>query len=78
MQARKLDKKATQIAGDDADERRVKELIRQFRDGDQRAFSELVRRYRNQVAALAYKMVNDYDEAADIAQIVFVKMCKNI
>ncbi|MBD3403581.1 sigma-70 family RNA polymerase sigma factor [candidate division GN15 bacterium] len=78
MQARKLDKKAPEIAGDDADERRVKELIRQFRDGDQRAFSELVRRYRNQVAALAYKMVNDYDEAADIAQIVFVKMSKNI
>jgi RNA polymerase sigma-70 factor (ECF subfamily) len=60
------------------DEREVKRLIREFKRGNKQAFSELVRRYRNQVASLAYKMVNDYDEAADITQIVFVKMSKNI
>lgn len=63
---------------DDQDEQRVKELIREIKRGNQQAFAELVRRYRNQVAALAYRMVGDYDEAADITQDVFVKMSKNI
>ena len=63
---------------DDAEEYRVKELIREYKRGNQHAFAEIVRRYRNQVAALAFKMVNDYDEAADITQNVFVKMSKNV
>ena len=62
----------------DRDESEVKEIIRRIRKGDQRAFAELVRRYRSQVAALAYKMVGDYDEAADIAQNVFVKTSQNL
>ncbi|MDD5426635.1 MAG: sigma-70 family RNA polymerase sigma factor [candidate division Zixibacteria bacterium] len=60
------------------DESEVKQLIVRIKDGDKAAFSELVRRYRNQVASLAYKVVNDYDEAADVTQIVFIKMFKNI
>lgn len=63
---------------EDRDELRVKELIREIKRGNQHAFTELVRRYRAQVAALAYKMVGDYDEAADITQNVFVKMSRNI
>jgi len=63
---------------DEQDEREVKEIIRRVKSGDKRAFSELVDRYRNQVAALAYKMVGDYDEAADIMQNVFVKTSQNI
>jgi len=64
--------------GDDSDEREVKEIVRRVKKGDQRAFAELVERYRNQVAALAYKMTNDYDEAADIVQEVFLKTSQNI
>ena len=63
---------------DDADEMEVKDIIRRVKRGDNRAFSDLVDRYRNQVAALAYKMVGDYDEAADIMQNVFVKTSQNI
>ena len=62
----------------DKDERHVKRLVAEIKRGNKQAFTELVNRYRSQVAALAYKMVNDYDEAADIAQIVFVKMSRNI
>ena len=62
----------------DEEEYKVKALIVEIKKGDDRAFSELVKRYRNQVASLAYKIVNDYDEAADISQIVFIKMLKNI
>jgi len=64
--------------GPDHDEVEVKRLIAEFKHGNKQAFGELVNRYKNQVASLAYKMVGDYDEAADIAQIVFVKMAKNI
>ena len=63
---------------DDRVERETREVIRQIKNGDDRAFSRLVKLYYNQVAALAYKMVNDYDEAADIAQNVFVKTSRNI
>jgi len=63
---------------DEKDEREVKEIIRRIKAGDKRAFAELIDRYRNQVAALAYKMVGDYDEAADITQNVFVKTSQNI
>jgi RNA polymerase sigma-70 factor (ECF subfamily) len=65
-------------AVDDADELEVRGVIRRIKKGDKRAFAELVDRYRNQVAALAYKMVGDYDEAADITQNVFVKTSQNI
>ena len=75
---RKIHPKRLTDTKSDQDETEVKRLIREFKRGNKRAFAELVRRYRNQVASLAYRMVNDYDEAADIAQIVFVKMAKNI
>ena len=65
-------------AVEDKDELTAKRLIREFKQGDQAAFTELVGRYRSQVTALAYKMVNDYDEAADVAQNVFLKVSKNI
>ncbi|MFH1700473.1 MAG: sigma-70 family RNA polymerase sigma factor [Candidatus Zixiibacteriota bacterium] len=63
---------------EDKDELEVKAIIYRIRRGDERAFSELVSRYRNQVGALAYKMVGDYDEAADITQNVFVKTSQNL
>lgn len=66
------------IPADDKDEEHVKKLVAEIKRGNKLAFTELVNRYRSQVASLAYKMVNDYDEAADISQIVFVKMSKNI
>ena len=60
------------------DEDEVKSLIAEYKRGNKHAFTEIVRRYRSQVVALAYKMTKDGDEAADIAQNVFVKMAKNI
>ncbi|UCE24031.1 MAG: sigma-70 family RNA polymerase sigma factor [Candidatus Zixiibacteriota bacterium] len=66
------------VPADEKDEEYVKQLVAEIKRGNKLAFTELVNRYRSQVASLAYKMVNDYDEAADISQIVFVKMSKNI
>jgi RNA polymerase sigma-70 factor, ECF subfamily len=60
------------------DEQEVRDLVAAFRRGDQQAYTKIVHRYRSPVTSLAYRMVRDYDEAADIAQDVFVKMSRNI
>jgi RNA polymerase sigma-70 factor (ECF subfamily) len=53
-------------------------LIAAFQAGDQHAYDLIVKRYRGPITALAYQMTHDYDEAADVAQDVFVKMARNI
>jgi RNA polymerase sigma-70 factor (ECF subfamily) len=67
-----------QPMADPGDEAEVKALVAEIKHGNKRAFTQLVSRYQRQVAALAYKMVGDHDEAADITQMVFVKMSDNI
>ncbi|HVP06545.1 MAG TPA: sigma-70 family RNA polymerase sigma factor [Candidatus Acidoferrum sp.] len=67
-----------QLTPEEQDELRAKELIDEIKHGNREAFTELVRRYRSQVASLAYRVVDDYDEAADITQNVFVKIANNI
>jgi len=62
----------------DDDDILAKDLIARIKKGNQQAFAELVSRYNRQVAALAFKMVGNYDEAADVTQIVFVKMYDNV
>lgn len=73
-----VEQKNHQIDIKEENEREVKKLIRRIKEGDEHAFTELVHKYKAQVSSIAYKMVNDYDEAADIAQTVFLKMSKNI
>ncbi|GAB4319898.1 MAG: hypothetical protein Kow0074_09790 [Candidatus Zixiibacteriota bacterium] len=64
---------------DENDETYVKEVIRQIQeDGRNHLFKEIIDRYRSQVAGIAYKMVQDYDDAKDITQMVFVKTFYNI
>jgi len=53
-------------------------IIERIKSGESLAFNELIERYKRQVAAIAYRMIGDYDEAEDIAQVVFVKTSKNL
>jgi RNA polymerase sigma-70 factor (ECF subfamily) len=76
LNSNKIDKDKNEF--DEKLERETRKIIRKIKSGEENAFSSLVGMYKNQVAALAYKMVGDYDEAADIAQIVFVKINQNI
>ena len=66
------------VGRDDHDEKQLRKLIAAYRQGDQEAYASIVDKYRGPVTSLAYRMVRDYDEAADIAQDVFVKMARNI
>lgn len=49
-------------------------LLIATREGDESAFEELVNRYRNQITNFLYRMLNDYDEAVDLAQETFVRV----
>jgi RNA polymerase sigma-70 factor (ECF subfamily) len=62
----------------DDDEREIRQLVAEIKRGNKNAFTELVHHYQTQVAALAFKVVNNYDEASDIAQDVFMKVGRNI
>lgn len=54
------------------------ELIQCCLKGEQEAFSELVVRYKNLVYSVILRMVNDHEEANDLAQEVFIKVYKNL
>ncbi len=59
----------------DKDER---DLVERARRGDTRAFSELVDTYQRVVYNVAFRMVNDREDAEDITQSVFVKTYQNL
>ena len=54
------------------------ELIQGCIEGNRDLFTELVRRYKNLVYSVILRMVNDREEANDLAQDVFIKIYKNL
>ena len=50
-----------------------RELVDRAKNGDQDAFEQLVLNNQNRVYTLALRMVNDREEAADLAQEAFLK-----
>jgi RNA polymerase sigma-70 factor (ECF subfamily) len=59
----------------DADDRT---LIRAFQTGRREAFDVIVVRHRRQVYQLCYRFVNNHEDAADLAQDVFVRAFKGL
>jgi RNA polymerase sigma-70 factor, ECF subfamily len=49
------------------------ELIDRVLNGNRLAFEELVNRYKKSVYYLTYRMVHDYEDAADLSQETFLK-----
>ncbi len=54
------------------------ELAQRFRQGDQRAFDELVKCYQARIFNLAYRMLNQREEAADLTQEIFIKLHRSL
>jgi RNA polymerase sigma-70 factor (ECF subfamily) len=54
------------------------QLITDSQRGDARAFNLLVERYQVRIYNLCYRMLNDADAAADVAQDVFLSAYRNI
>jgi RNA polymerase sigma-70 factor (ECF subfamily) len=61
-----------------AEEARVNELVRQAQEGSMEAVDELVRTYQTPIFNLAYRMVNQREEAGDLTQEVFIKVHRAI
>lgn len=55
-----------------------RELVRTIRAGDPDAFETLVRRKTSKVYALCYRVINNPEDAKDIAQLVFIKLWENL
>ena len=54
------------------------ELVKLCIKGDNNAFADLLSRYKNLVYSIVLRMVNDREEANDLAQEVFIKLYKNL
>lgn len=50
------------------------QLIEATKKGDEDAFAEIINRYRNPLTNFLYRMLNDYEEAVDLAQETFVRV----
>ncbi len=55
-----------------------RQLVRLAKNGNKAAFGKLARSYRDAVLALAYDFLNDYENAQDVAQDVFIKAYRSI
>ena len=53
-------------------------LVERTLDKDVAAFEELVARYQNKIVAYASRMLNDHDEAEDVAQEAFIKAYRSL
>jgi RNA polymerase sigma-70 factor (ECF subfamily) len=53
-------------------------LIQACKQGDRRAWDQLIARYEKSVYKFAYTLARNYDDAADIAGQVFVRLFENI
>ena len=49
------------------------ELLRRFSEGDESAFDSIVKLYHERVFQFVYRVLSDFDDAADIAQETFIR-----
>jgi len=59
-------------------ERSDSELVRDSQRGDREAFRNLVERYQRKIVAVAMGMVQNQDDALEIAQETFIKAYQNL
>jgi RNA polymerase sigma-70 factor (ECF subfamily) len=54
------------------------ELVARAQEGDEAAFEQLVRRHQRYVFNLAYRVLDDYAEAEELAQEAFVRVWRGL
>ncbi len=54
------------------------QLVLALKKGDKNSFSKLVDDYKNRIYSMAYKFTNDYGDAQDLAQEIFIKIYRQI
>jgi RNA polymerase sigma-70 factor (ECF subfamily) len=53
-------------------------LLSALQAGDEQAYEQLIERFQNPVYNLAYRLLNDQADAADVLQEVFIKIFRNV
>ncbi len=53
-------------------------IVEQVLRGNTHVFSEIVNRYKDKVFGMVYRFTNDYAEAQDLSQEVFITVFKNL
>jgi RNA polymerase sigma factor (sigma-70 family) len=53
-------------------------VVDRAREGDQKAYAELMERYKDSIYFMSLKMVNNKDDAMDLAVDTFAKAFKNL
>jgi RNA polymerase sigma-70 factor (ECF subfamily) len=66
------EKRGRQAAEEDAG------LVRAFRNGDRASFDQIVLRHKDKVFSLCYRLLGDYQEANDSAQLTFIKVFRSL
>jgi len=59
-------------------EKELWQLICQSRDGDEEAFEKLIRLRRERIYWLAYQMMEDEEDAREIAQLAFIRLWRSL
>ncbi len=54
------------------------QLVRLFKNGDKSAFEDIVNRHQDRVFNIIYRMIDNYEEAEDLTQEVFIKVFKSL
>ena len=52
------------------------EIMKRLASGEMEALSEIVKKYQDKVLSLAYRFLNDWSKAEDIAQETFIRIYK--
>lgn len=60
------------------DETSDADLVARLREGDEQAFNTLVRRHQQRALNVAFQVLRDAEDAAEVAQDAFVKVYRNI
>ena len=67
-----------QQSHEQGEQERIALLVEKAQQGDMNAFEDIVRTFQGPIFNLAYRMVNNRDDAADAAQEIFVKLFRKI
>jgi RNA polymerase sigma-70 factor (ECF subfamily) len=68
----------SQVDGQQPQQPRDGELVRQCVAGDRRAFDTLVRRYQRQAVSVSYRLLGNTNDALEIVQDAFLKAYTNL
>ena len=55
-----------------------REILEKAKGGDIESFEQLVEQYQKRVFNIALRMIGNYDDAAELAQEVFIRVYKSI